>query len=552
MGLEPDHDACICHDLMIPAMFVWTSCSSWSCWLLVFVCSGKRKRNVLCPCVGRCLAAVPLQSVGLALLAVAFLVGVCVVVGCVAARLVAALQVFWGPSCVLLLLRPVFVDLGGWSNIWVPLSTCDVMSCLVCWGVHQNPARVSWAGCVCVCAWIISTCKTCMLTSRGMRHDCGTALNEATTIMGYWIWSIQRTCQISTFRDEHAHGDLVETGCCLVPSFSVELLVSAYLQESLAHDMAPHVLKQFCQVCVPFLCLLFTLMTLHLLLSEWACFLFSGVRFLVSWQWQTKTWKCMQSMMRRIAGVVGRAAHRCCFPWVWSRFATNCNDSAQQARSRHPWNFHRSTSVLFDASVAILHCTLRFAWPLSSMPSTRIVHAFWWLQIELCLRSICQDCSVAWATRRHKQACLAYSVQIVWHSPSGQSGYFSVYLCLSESNYVQMANTLFTPALQRYTSCIILQWPCQECQVMPSFWTWSASRKWLDLSSKLTTHKHKQRQGTFQPSVGLFGFRPGKRSGHRIVTARVPSACWEGVDVMWHDVALSSNAACLVNSWHNS
>ena len=29
---------------------------------------------------------------------------------------------------------------------------------------------------------------------RGVRHDCGTALNEATTIMGYWVWSTQRTC----------------------------------------------------------------------------------------------------------------------------------------------------------------------------------------------------------------------------------------------------------------------------------------------------------------------------------------------------------------------
>ena len=25
--------------------------------------------------------------------------------------------------------------------------------------------------------------------SRGVRHDCGTALNEASTIMGYWVWS---------------------------------------------------------------------------------------------------------------------------------------------------------------------------------------------------------------------------------------------------------------------------------------------------------------------------------------------------------------------------
>ena len=30
--------------------------------------------------------------------------------------------------------------------------------------------------------------------SRGVRHDCGTALNEATTIMGYRVWSTRRTC----------------------------------------------------------------------------------------------------------------------------------------------------------------------------------------------------------------------------------------------------------------------------------------------------------------------------------------------------------------------
>ena len=32
---------------------------------------------------------------------------------------------------------------------------------------------------------------------RGVRHDCGTALKEATTIMGYWVWSTQRTCQFN-------------------------------------------------------------------------------------------------------------------------------------------------------------------------------------------------------------------------------------------------------------------------------------------------------------------------------------------------------------------
>ena len=34
---------------------------------------------------------------------------------------------------------------------------------------------------------------------RGVRHDCGTTLNEATTIMGYWVWSTQRTCETFYF-----------------------------------------------------------------------------------------------------------------------------------------------------------------------------------------------------------------------------------------------------------------------------------------------------------------------------------------------------------------
>ncbi len=54
-------------------LLVWTSFSPWSCWLLVFALSGKRKRNVLCPSVGLCLAAMPLPSVGPTLLAVVFL-----------------------------------------------------------------------------------------------------------------------------------------------------------------------------------------------------------------------------------------------------------------------------------------------------------------------------------------------------------------------------------------------------------------------------------------------------------------------------------------------
>ena len=36
-----------------------------------------------------------------------------------------------------------------------------------------------------------------------MRHDCGTALNEATTIMGYWVWSTQRTCHFNFMKYNH-------------------------------------------------------------------------------------------------------------------------------------------------------------------------------------------------------------------------------------------------------------------------------------------------------------------------------------------------------------
>ena len=32
---------------------------------------------------------------------------------------------------------------------------------------------------------------------RRVRHDCGKALNEATAIMGYWVWSTQRTCHFN-------------------------------------------------------------------------------------------------------------------------------------------------------------------------------------------------------------------------------------------------------------------------------------------------------------------------------------------------------------------
>ena len=54
-----------------------------------------------------------------------------------------------------------------------------------------------WGVCVCVerlnRRQILLPCISCSYC-RGVRHDCGTALNEATTIMGYWVWSTQRTC----------------------------------------------------------------------------------------------------------------------------------------------------------------------------------------------------------------------------------------------------------------------------------------------------------------------------------------------------------------------
>ena len=43
---------------------------------------------------------------------------------------------------------------------------------------------------------VLNKCQLLICISRGVRHDCGTALNEATTIMGYWVWSTQRTCSI--------------------------------------------------------------------------------------------------------------------------------------------------------------------------------------------------------------------------------------------------------------------------------------------------------------------------------------------------------------------
>lgn len=108
-------------------------------------------------------------------------------------------------------------------------------------------------------------------------------------------------------------------------------------------------------------------------------------------------------------------------------------------------------------------------------------------------------------------------------------------VCLSESNYVQMASTLFTPALLWCTSC-------NDPAMNAKFLDMICIKKMAGPFEQANhTRTHRQRQGTFQPSVGLFGFRPGKRSGHWIVTAWVPSAwsaCWEGVDLMWHDATL--------------
>ena len=45
-----------------------------------------------------------------------------------------------------------------------------------------------------VCVYTANNMQSKYWFGRGVRHDCGTALNEATTIMGYWVWSPQRTC----------------------------------------------------------------------------------------------------------------------------------------------------------------------------------------------------------------------------------------------------------------------------------------------------------------------------------------------------------------------
>ena len=50
---------------------------------------------------------------------------------------------------------------------------------------------------ICVCNIWIDVKLLTLNFCRGVRHDCGTALNEATTIMGYWVWSTQRTCHFN-------------------------------------------------------------------------------------------------------------------------------------------------------------------------------------------------------------------------------------------------------------------------------------------------------------------------------------------------------------------
>ena len=85
--------------------------------------------------VGPCLAAVPLRSVGLALLAgvlvsccfPVLLFGVCVGCWLCCGSACCCCTVVWGPCCVSFLLCPVFVDFGGWSHFRVPL--VHVMSC---------------------------------------------------------------------------------------------------------------------------------------------------------------------------------------------------------------------------------------------------------------------------------------------------------------------------------------------------------------------------------------------------------------------------------------
>ena len=57
---------------------------------------------------------------------------------------------------------------------------------------HLNdPFLSSDSACVCVCEPSEDVKLLILLFSilrgRGVRHDCGTALNEATTIMGYWV-----------------------------------------------------------------------------------------------------------------------------------------------------------------------------------------------------------------------------------------------------------------------------------------------------------------------------------------------------------------------------
>ena len=70
--------------------------------------------------------------------------------GCVAARLVADVQVFGGPFCVSFFLCPVFVDLGGWSHFRVPHNSFHVMSCF-CSTCKLSPCFRGLGVCVCVC-----------------------------------------------------------------------------------------------------------------------------------------------------------------------------------------------------------------------------------------------------------------------------------------------------------------------------------------------------------------------------------------------------------------
>ena len=168
-------------------------------FFLFFFFPLKRKRNglvclsvlawLLCPCG----LSVWLCSLVFLCLAVfrCFLFGVCV--GLLVVLRLGLLLLYSCLGSLLCFLPPLSCLRGLWWLVSLQGSpgSCHVMLSCPC---IPSPCFRGLG----VCVDLLKRSKTCTVFScRGTQHITGTVSNEATSDMGYWIWSIQRTCQMN-------------------------------------------------------------------------------------------------------------------------------------------------------------------------------------------------------------------------------------------------------------------------------------------------------------------------------------------------------------------